>query len=205
MSPTRALRRRPLRGAAALAGAAAFALAVTACSTSTASSDGTGPGTNYVGGTGEISTVKPGHRVAAPELSGKSVEGAPLSLADHKGKVVVLNIWGSWCPPCRAEAPHLAKVAKETEAQGVQFIGINTRDLQTAQAKAFEKEFAIPFPSFYDPSGDLVLRFPKGSVNPQAIPSTLIIDRQGKIAVRALKELSADELHEVLDPVIAEK
>ncbi|MFD8072601.1 TlpA family protein disulfide reductase [Streptomyces sp. NPDC059718] len=205
MSPTRALRRRPLRGAAALAGAAAFALAVTACSTSTASSDGTGPGTNYVGGTGEISTVKPGHRVAAPELSGKSVEGAPLSLADHKGKVVVLNIWGSWCPPCRAEAPHLAKVARETASQGVQFIGINTRDLQTAQAKAFEKEFDIPFPSFYDPSGDLVLRFPKGSVNPQAIPSTLIIDRQGKIAVRALKELGADELHEVLDPVIAEK
>lgn len=205
MSPTRALRRRPLRGAAALAGAAAFALAVTACSTSTTSGNGTGSGTNYVGGTGQISTVERGHRVAAPELSGKSVEGEQLSLAAYKGKVVVLNIWGSWCPPCRAEAPHLAKVAKETESKGVQFVGINTRDLQTAQAKAFEKEFDIPFPSFYDPSGNLVLRFPKGSVNPQAIPSTLIIDREGKIAVRALKELSAGELHEVLDPVIAEK
>jgi thiol-disulfide isomerase/thioredoxin len=205
MSSTRALRRPPLRGAAALAGAAAFALAVTACSTSTASSNGAGSGANYVGGTGEISVIEQGHRVPAPQLGGKSVEGRRLSLADYKGKVVVVNIWGSWCPPCRAEAPHLAKVAKETAPQGVQFVGINTRDLQTAQAKAFEKEFGIPFPSFYDPSGDLVLRFPKGSVNPQAIPSTLIIDRQGRIAVRALKELGADELHSVLDPVIAEK
>ncbi|MEU6340759.1 TlpA disulfide reductase family protein [Streptomyces sp. NPDC046977] len=204
MSPTRALRRRSLRGAAALAGAAAFALAVTACSTPSASSNGAG-GSNYVGGTGEITTIAQGHRTAAPELSGKTVDGARLSLADYKGKVVVVNVWGSWCPPCRAEAPHLAEVAKQTKSQGVEFVGINTRDLQTAQAKAFEKEFGIPFPSLYDPAGDLLLRFPKGSLNPQAIPSTLILDRQGKIAVRALKELSAGELHKALDPVVAEK
>lgn len=203
MSPTRASRRRLLRGAAALAGAAAFALAATACSTSTAPQGGGGK--NYVGGTGEISTIEQGHRTAAPELSGKTVDGAQLSLADYKGKVVVVNIWGSWCPPCRAEAPHLAEVARQTKSQGVEFVGINTRDLQTAQAKAFEKEFDIPFPSLYDPAGDLLLRFPKGSVNPQAIPSTLILDRQGKIAVRALKELSAAELHKALDPVVAEK
>ncbi|MFJ5215429.1 TlpA family protein disulfide reductase [Streptomyces sp. NPDC088354] len=205
MSPTRALRRRLLRGAAALAGAAAFALAATACSTSTASSNGTGNGSNYVGGTGEISTIAQGHRTAAPDLSGKTVDGAQLSLADYRGKVVVVNVWGSWCPPCRAEAPHLAEVARQTKSQGVEFVGINTRDLQTAQAKAFEKEFGIPFPSLYDPAGDLLLRFPKGSLNPQAIPSTLILDRQGKIAVRALKELSAGELHKALDPVVAEK
>ncbi|MFF3564409.1 TlpA family protein disulfide reductase [Streptomyces sp. NPDC002574] len=205
MSSTRAPRRGLLRGAAALAGATAFALAATACSTSTASSNGTGNGSNYVGGTGEISTIAQGHRTAAPELSGKTVDGAQLSLADYKGKVVVVNVWGSWCPPCRAEAPHLAEVAKQTKAQGVEFVGINTRDLQTAQAKAFEKEFDIPFPSLYDPAGDLLLRFPKGSLNPQAIPSTLILDRQGKIAVRALKELSAGELHKALDPVVAEK
>ncbi|MDX3071668.1 TlpA disulfide reductase family protein [Streptomyces sp. MI02-7b] len=205
MSPTRALRCRLLRGAAALAGAAAFALAATACSTSTASSNGTGNGSNYVGGTGEISTIAQGHRTAAPDLSGKTVDGAQLSLADYRGKVVVVNVWGSWCPPCRAEAPHLAEVARQTKSQGVEFVGINTRDLQTAQAKAFEKEFGIPFPSLYDPAGDLLLRFPKGSLNPQAIPSTLILDRQGKIAVRALKELSAGELHKALDPVVAEK
>ncbi|MFJ4850919.1 MULTISPECIES: TlpA family protein disulfide reductase [unclassified Streptomyces] len=204
MSPTRALRRRLLRTTAALAGAAAFALAVTACSTSSASSNGAG-GSNYVGGTGEITTIAQGHRTAAPELSGKTVDGAQLSLADYKGKVVVVNVWGSWCPPCRAEAPHLAEVAKQTKPQGVEFVGINTRDLQTAQAKAFENEFGIPFPSLYDPAGDLLLRFPKGSLNPQAIPSTLILDRQGKIAVRALKELSAGELHKALDPVVAEK
>jgi thiol-disulfide isomerase/thioredoxin len=118
---------------------------------------------------------------------------------------VVLNIWGSWCSPCRAEAKNLVTVADDTKAKGVQFVGINTRDLQTAQAKAFEKKYAVSYPSLYDPTGKLILRFPKGSLNPQAIPTTIVLDRQGRIAVRALKALTEDELRKILDPLIAEK
>ncbi|WP_329313915.1 TlpA family protein disulfide reductase [Streptomyces sp. NBC_01262] len=189
---------------AGAAGAVAFALALTGCTAGSESSS-SGSNTNFVSGTGEISTVKAGHRTAAPELSGETVDGGKLSVADYKGKIVVLNIWGSWCSPCRAEAKNLVTVADDTKAKGVQFVGINTRDLQTAQAKAFEKKYAVSYPSLYDPTGKLILRFPKGSLNPQAIPTTIVLDRQGRIAVRALKALTEDELRKILDPLIAEK
>jgi peroxiredoxin len=205
MSTARAPRCRSLRRASALAGAAAFALLALSACTSGSGSSSSGSGTNFVSGTGEISTVQQGHREAAPALSGKTVDGADLSVSDYKGKIVVLNIWGSWCSPCRAEATNLVNVANATKSKGVQFIGINTRDLQTAQAVAFEKRYDVTYPSLYDPTGKLILRFPKGSLNPQAIPTTIILDRQGKIAVRALKALTESELSKALDPLIAEK
>ncbi|NLU70260.1 TlpA disulfide reductase family protein [Streptomyces sp. HNM0574] len=200
MSQTRASRRRTT---VLLAAVAASALAISGCGKGdTGSSSGQ---TKFVQGTGQITKAKAGERQAAPDISGKSVEGKNLKLSDYKGKVVVLNVWGSWCAPCRAEAPNLAKVAKETEDKDVQFIGINTRDLDKANARAFERNYGVDYPSFYDPSGKLILKFPDNSLSPQAIPSTLILDRDGKIAVRALKELSEKDLRDALDPVIAEK
>lgn len=203
MSPTRARRRRPLRSAAALAGVAALALALSACSSSGSSSGGSG--TNFVGGSGEISRVAKGDRLAAPAISGESVDGKQLNLADYKGKVVVLNVWGSWCDPCRAEAPHLVKVANATKSEGVEFLGINTRESAKVNANGFETQFDVPYPSFYDPNGKLMLKFPKGSLNPQGIPNTLIIDRDGRIAVRILKAVGEDSLRQALDPIVAEK
>lgn len=141
----------------------------------------------------------------APDLSGPTVDGKQLDVADYKGKVVVINLWGSWCPPCRAEAANFVKVSKDTADQGVVFVGINTRDTDTKQAKAFDKEYGVPYPSLYDPTGKLMLRFKKGTLNPQAIPSTLVLDRQGKIAARALEALSEDNLRKMIDPVLAEK
>ncbi|MFJ2832638.1 TlpA family protein disulfide reductase [Streptomyces sp. NPDC087263] len=191
------------RAALLTAGAAAVALALSACG-SGGTSGGSG-NTNFVAGEDGISTVAKGERSAAPDLSGETVDGKQLDVADYKGKVVVLNVWGSWCPPCRAEAPNFVKVAKDTAAQGVQFVGINTRDPSTAPAKAFEEEQGITYPSLYDPTGKLMLRFKKGTLNPQAIPSTLIIDRDGNIAARTLQALSEDKLREMLAPVLAEK
>ncbi|MFE3270491.1 TlpA family protein disulfide reductase [Streptomyces sp. NPDC059215] len=193
------------RGRAVLltAGAAAATLVLSAC-TSGGTSGGSG-GTNFVAGKDGISTVAKGSRTDAPDLSGATVDGRKIDVADYKGKVVVLNMWGSWCPPCRAEAPNFVKVAKDTEAKGVQFVGINTRDSETSLARAFEKEFGVTYPSLYDPTGKLMLRFKKGTLNPQTIPSTLVIDRDGKVAARTLQPLSEDKLREMLDPIIAEK
>ncbi|OEV03348.1 TlpA family protein disulfide reductase [Streptomyces oceani] len=161
--------------------------------------------TQFVQGTGQVTKVPKGKRQAAPDISGETVDGDKLKLSDYRGEVVVLNVWGSWCAPCRAEAPHLAKVAEDTKDQGVQFVGINTRDLDKANAKAFERSYDIDYPSLYDPSGKHILKFPDNTLSPQTIPSTLVLDREGKIAVRALKELGEDELRDMLKPLLAKK
>lgn len=191
------------RAVLSTAGIAVAALVLSACS-SGGTSGGSG-NTNFITGSDGIATVKKGDRQAAPDLSGKTIDGKTIDTADYKGKVVVVNVWGSWCSPCRAEADNLVQVAKATAGKGVQFVGLNTRDTSTEPAVAFEKKYAVPYPSLYDPTGKLMLRFKKGTLNPQAIPSTIVIDRDGKIAARALQALSEDKLREMLDPVIAEK
>ncbi|MGW2562848.1 TlpA family protein disulfide reductase [Streptomyces sp. NPDC001514] len=202
MSLSRAPRRTLL---AAGAGALAAALTLSACSGDSNGKSGGGGDTNFVTNTGGISTVAKGERTPAPKLSGKDLAGKPLDLADYRGKIVVMNVWGSWCAPCRAEAKYLEKVAKDTKAQGVEFVGINTRDTQTAPALAFEEEFGITYPSFHDPIGKLMLKFPKGTLQPQSIPTTIVVDRDGKIAARALRALDDKALRSMIDPLIAEK
>ncbi|MFB8247959.1 TlpA family protein disulfide reductase [Streptomyces sp. NPDC001046] len=203
-APLRSNRTRRVRRAAALtAGLAATALLVTACGSGGTS--GGGGNTNFVTGTDGIATVARGERTQAPELSGKTIAGKTLDVADYQGKVVVLNVWGSWCNPCRAEAKYFAKVSKAYSGKGVQFVGINTRDTSTGAALAFEKDWGITYPSLYDPTGKLLLRFKKGTLNPQAIPSTLVLDRDGKVAARSLSALSEERLLKMLEPVVAEK
>ncbi|MFH8476713.1 TlpA family protein disulfide reductase [Streptomyces sp. NPDC018000] len=203
MSYGRAPRRR-FTLLAAPAAAVALALTLTACG-GDGNKAGGGGNTNFVTGSGGISTVAKADRVAAPKLDGETLDGKQLDVADYKGKVVVLNVWGSWCAPCRAEAQHFARVAKETKDQDVQFVGINTRDAQKGPAQAFEKEYGIPYPSLFDPNGELLLRFPKGTLRPQAIPSTVVLDKDGKIAARYLTALDSEKLHKMIDPLIAEK
>ncbi|BDH68993.1 TlpA family protein disulfide reductase [Streptomyces albidoflavus] len=187
------------------ASAAVAALLLTACGEGNGGTTQSGSGANYVAGKDGIATVDKGERKDAPAIGGETLDGATFDLADHKGKVVVVNVWGSWCAPCRAEAPNLVKVAKDTADQGVQFVGINTRDSNKGPALAFEKDYEVGYPSLYDPQGKQILRFPRGSLSPQAIPSTVVIDRDGKIAARTLQAVSEKQLRAMIDPVLAEK
>ncbi|MFC7982611.1 TlpA family protein disulfide reductase [Streptomyces sp. NPDC057336] len=191
---------RVRRRAALAAAAAVSALLVTACGSGGTS--GGGGQTGFVTGSDGISTVKKGERADAPDLSGETVDGGQADIDDYKGKVVVLNVWGSWCPPCRAEAKNFETVYQDVKDQGVQFLGINTRDTSVGPARAFEEEFGVSYPSLYDPAGKLLLRFEKGTLNPQAIPSTLIVDREGKVAARTLQALSEEKLRKMLDPYL---
>ncbi|MGV4983141.1 TlpA family protein disulfide reductase [Streptomyces sp. NRAIS4] len=193
------------RSRAVLLSAVAAVAALTLSACGKGGTSGGGGNTNFVTGNNGISTVPAGERATAPDLSGKTLEGKALDVADYKGKVVVLNVWGSWCGPCREEATYLSKVAKQYEGKGVQFVGINTRDTSTTPALAFEKEYGIGYPSLYDPTGKLMLRFKRGTLNPQLIPSTLIIDKHGKVAARALEALDDTTLLKMLEPVVAEK
>lgn len=160
-----------------------------------------GDGSGFVGGDGSIVIIDPDDRVAAPALTGATLDGADFTLADYRGDIVVLNVWASWCAPCRAEAPELQEVWEEVEPQGVQFIGLNTRDSTTA-ARGFVDTMGLTFPSVEDTDGRLQLLF-ADSLPPQAIPSTLVIDREGQVAARALGKVSASTLRGMIEQVDA--
>ena len=135
----------------------------------------------YVGGSGNITVLPIAERKKPGEVSGETLEGKKVSLDQYAGRVVVLNVWGSWCPPCRKEAPLLVEAARELAQDDVIFLGINTRDSSRDLGLAFERRYDVPYDSLYDPSGRSLLAF-YGTLSPSAIPSTVVIDRQGRVA-----------------------
>lgn len=179
--------------------AAAAVLLLAACD-----SDGAdvASGQAYIAGDGSIVTVPAADRRPAPELRGKTLTGRPFDLADLRGRVVVLNVWASWCAPCRSEAPGLAEVARELPRKDTQLVGLVTRDSE-ASARAFVDRFDLDYPQIVDTDGALQLRF-RDNLPPQAIPSTLVIDREGRVAARVLGAVTPAGLRSVVEPVMAE-
>ncbi len=162
-------------------------LALTACG-----SKEPAVGSGFVAGDGSLVVIDQSQRQPAPDITGTTLDGKPFSLAALRGKITVLNVWASWCSPCRAEAPVLEKVWQEQQGKDVQFIGLDTRDSDTS-ALTFIKKFGITYPNVIDRDGSLQLRF-SGTLPPQAIPSTLVVDANGKVAARALGKVSESTL-----------
>jgi thiol-disulfide isomerase/thioredoxin len=159
----------------------------------------------YVGAEKSVTIVPPDERKPAPEISGAVLgqEGKEISTADLTGKVVVLNVWGSWCGPCRAEAPALQKASEQT-ADVAQFIGLNTRDADQGPPVAFNRSHQITYPSIWDPTGSVLVSL-AGMLPPKAIPSTLIIDEQGKVAARVVGPVTETTLVDMISDVAAGK
>lgn len=149
-----------------------------------------------------IQVFPAGKRVKAPILEGETVEGTIVKAGSLRGKVVVINVWGSWCAPCRAEAPDLARVARETESKGVTFLGIDVRD-DRASAQAFTRRYGIPYQSLFDPDGKQLVKF-SGITPISAIPSTVIVDRSGRVAARAIGRVTYKTLNGLVQDVLAE-
>ncbi len=149
---------------------------------------GSAPSTSggFVGGDGTLTRIAVADRQPAPRVTGKLLDGTPFDSDALAGKVIVYNVWGSWCNPCRAEAPALAEAARNT-AGVAHFVGINTRDADPAQSEAFVRAFDVPYDNVFDPDGRELLKF-AGVVPASAIPSTLVIDPEGRIAARVLGE-----------------
>ncbi len=158
-----------------------------------------GSTSGYVSGDHSITVVAPEDRGAAPVLAGDDLTGRPLSTADLAGRTLVVNVWGSWCPPCRKEAPALAEVARRYADRDVSFIGLLVRD-KPAAALAFTRKQETPYPTIVDSDARLQLGFAT-TLPSQAIPTTWIIDDQGRVAARVMDEVSASTLSDLIDDV----
>jgi thiol-disulfide isomerase/thioredoxin len=142
-----------------------------------------------------------GHRPLAPEFNGTTLTGSKLSFSDYRGRVVVLNFWGSWCVPCREEASTLAAVAAKYQPSGVSFLGVDVRDT-TASALAFTHSFHVSYPSVSDPSSAITLDF-TAKVPIAGTPTTLVVDRTGHIAGAVFGTVTYSDLTAILAKVTA--
>ncbi|HKE70313.1 MAG TPA: TlpA disulfide reductase family protein [Nocardioidaceae bacterium] len=174
----------------------AFVVVLAGCTSDLATNSEAG---GYISADGSITVVAPGERESAPEIAGDTLEGDPISLADFAGDIVVVNVWGSWCSPCHAEADDLATASKRLAAKDVRFLGIDIRD-QTANAMAFQQEYGIEYPSIYDPDSSTLLGMPESmmAVSP---PTTYIVDSEGRLAARVFAQVSVATLADLVDEV----
>ena len=170
------------------AGVAALALTLTGCASDPlAEQYREGSNKNYIAGDGSITEITLENRGDVITFSGTTETGATVSSADYLGNVLVVNFWYAGCAPCRAEAPDLEQVYQETSPQGVNFLGVNVRD-QAPTIDTFNSRFGITYPSIIDQDGQVQLAF-ASQVPPNAVPTTLILDSQGRVAARILGQL----------------
>jgi thiol-disulfide isomerase/thioredoxin len=155
------------------------------------------------GGKADIFYDPPASRGTVGEVSGQSLAdpGTTVSLARYAGQVVVLNIWGSWCGPCRAEAADLVRVAGATASQGVQFVGIDVRDSQAAGAD-FARDFGLTYPSIFDQPGRTL--FALKGIPRSVVPLTIVLDRHHRVAAVFLHAIRAQDLLPVVQRVARE-
>jgi thiol-disulfide isomerase/thioredoxin len=155
----------------------------------------------FVQGTPAGQVIPAAERASAPAFSGTLLDGAGFASDELAGDVAVLNFWGSWCAPCRVETPQFQEVYEEVRDDGVQFLGINVKDAEQL-ADAFVESKAITFPSLFDPTGETALAFRDYPAT--AIPSTIVLDRQSRVAAVYTGEVRQDDLRAVLDQVLGE-
>ena len=189
---------------AALASAAIVALAGCATGDDAVAQGGT---FEFVapGGKTDIFYDPPENRGRPGKLEGTELmdPAKTISLDDFSGKVVVINVWGQWCGPCRTEITQLQEVYDKTRRVGVEFLGIDVRDNNRDAAKDFIIDRKVTFPSIYDPPMRTMIAF-GGRYPATVIPSTVVLDRQHRVAAVFLRELLAEDLQPVVERLAAE-
>jgi thiol-disulfide isomerase/thioredoxin len=180
------VKRTPVVATLAVAIAVASTLVLAGCTSNDSlanSYNKTGDTGNYVSPDGSTTTIAAADRGAPVAWSGTTDAGTKVSSSEYLGKVVVLNFWYASCPPCRAEAPDLEKLNQKYSPEGVVFLGVNVNDTGPT-ALSFEKSHGISYPSLLDlDDGSVRLAF-HGKIQPNAVPTTLIIDEKGRVAAR---------------------
>ncbi|WP_249667328.1 TlpA family protein disulfide reductase [Cellulomonas fengjieae] len=157
----------------------------------------------YQSGDGSTTTWPVGERSGPLDLAGTDFAGTVQDVADWRGDVVVLNTWYANCPPCRAEAPDLAALSTDYADDGVRLLGINRTD-DAGTAQAFERQFAVPYPSLADTDGTAIAAL-QGTVPVNAVPTTILLDREGHVAGRILGLADPTTLRSMVDELLAEQ
>ena len=174
-----------------LAALAVVLVALAGCASTPDSSDSPFGLTRYSGD----------ERVPIGTVSGPTLTGGSLNLSSLRGKVVVLNAWASWCEPCKEELPALNAAAVASDPEQVAFVGLDVSDTASA-AQAMVQRLGVTYPSIQDPEGSLLAQIP--GVPPEAVPSTVVLDRQGRVAARVIGTVKPGMLEPVLAELIAE-
>ena len=188
---------------AGLAGLAVLPL-LAACSTEDplAAQAGNADGKNYIAGDGSVLEIAAEERGEPVQFTSTAFSGESVGSADWLGEPVVLNFWYAACAPCRVEAPDLQSLHEEWEPQGVRFVGVNVRDT-AGTAEAFERNFGITYPSLEDRGGQVLLAM-TDYVPPQAVPTTIVLDRQGRVSARILGVAERSTLKTLIATVVDE-
>ena len=133
----------------------------------------------------------------APELALKDLRGRVRRLSDYRGKVVLLNFWATWCPPCRAEMPDLVRWQRRYGARGLQVIGVTQPPASLAAVRRFTRRLGVNYPVLLG-KADTRSAFEGGEV----LPLTVVVGRDGK--VRAVIEgiLLPEEFREQIEPLL---
>ncbi|WGW10961.1 TlpA disulfide reductase family protein [Saxibacter everestensis] len=198
-------RRRALQAITG-AGLGAALVSLAACSPESdalAEQADAGDDKGYIAGDGVITQVESGKRGDPIVAAGETLDGKAFSLEDWRGQVVVLNLWYAACPPCRKEAPGLQANYERFKEDDVVFLGVNVRDAKDA-ALAFEKTFGISYPAMLDSDGKMVSAL-NGALPPQATPSTLVLDHEGRPAARVVGEVDESTLKALIGDVLDEE
>jgi len=183
----------------ALAGLVTVALALSGCTSGDSLADQyrAGSGKGYIAGDGSVTEIPADERAEAVEFAGTLEDGSSVSSADYAGDVLVVNFWYAACAPCRAEAPDLKKLSDQFADQGASFLGVNVRD-QAASAIAFNESYKIGYPSVMDVEGGRMQLAFSGSIPPNAVPTTLVLDSSGRVAARILGQVNSPSILETL-------
>lgn len=186
------------------AGGAVLTVALAACTTNDPLADqaNAGDNKNYIAGDGSVTEYGASERKDPVAFSGTLFDGKTVDAANFPDQVTVLNFWYAACAPCRVEAPDLQSLYTDFKPQGVEFIGVNIRD-EKATAEAFERNFKLSYPSMMDKDGGVLLALTK-FVPPSSVPTTLVLDKNGRVSARILGVAEKGTLKALITSALAE-